>query len=112
MFEGKSAIVVGASAKGGSGWTIAEHLVKAGARVAVAARSMDGLNNLAAETGVSPFRCDAAVAGDVRNLVDSVKAEFGKIDILIQAAGVPVAGTILESTDDDLREGPQNLLTS
>jgi NAD(P)-dependent dehydrogenase (short-subunit alcohol dehydrogenase family) len=103
LLKGKTAIVLGASAKGGSGWTIAEHLVAAGARVAVAARGMDGLNDLASQIEVSPYRCDVGVEDDVRELLAAVSTEFGAIDILIQAAGFPVAGSILETTGEELR---------
>jgi NAD(P)-dependent dehydrogenase (short-subunit alcohol dehydrogenase family) len=77
MFSGRSAIVLGASARRGSGWTIAEHLARAGAQVAIAARSMEGLKELAGQTGASPFRCDAGVEEDVRRLVSDVSASFG-----------------------------------
>jgi NAD(P)-dependent dehydrogenase (short-subunit alcohol dehydrogenase family) len=100
--RGKIAIVLGASAEGGSGWTIAEHLTTAGARVAVAARRMDELKVLADRTGAFPVRCDASVEDDVRRLIETVAAKFGSIDILILAAGMPFAGPILEIANDGL----------
>lgn len=102
IFAGKTAVVLGASARGGSGWTIVEHLRSAGADVAAAARQLKGLHELAAETGARPIQCDISNEAEVQACFAEAKSNFGKIDIVIQAAGLPVAGTILESTRDDL----------
>ena len=43
----KVAVVLGASAEGGTGWAISEALAQAGAKVIVAARSMGDLQRVA-----------------------------------------------------------------
>ncbi len=49
--SGKTVVVLGASATGGSGWRIAQAFAGAGAHVFVAARSLDKVQVLAAEIG-------------------------------------------------------------
>ncbi|WP_408587917.1 SDR family oxidoreductase [Novosphingobium sp.] len=102
MFEGKVAIILGASAEGGSGWEIATALADKGARVAVAARREAGISELARRTGGIAIKCDAAADADVKALVDRTISEFGRLDIAVLAAGSPVIGGICEIGDDDL----------
>jgi NAD(P)-dependent dehydrogenase (short-subunit alcohol dehydrogenase family) len=103
---GKTAFVAGASR--GIGATIAASLAKAGAAVAVAARSeergklprtigsvADGI--LAAGGRALPVACDVTSEESVNTAVDTVVAEFGGIDILVANAGVLWLGPI-EST--------------
>lgn len=57
--EGKVAVVLGASAEGGTGWGIAEALAAAGAKVVVGARSLAPLQRLADNIGGTAVACDA-----------------------------------------------------
>ncbi|MET0658997.1 MAG: SDR family NAD(P)-dependent oxidoreductase, partial [Steroidobacteraceae bacterium] len=50
LMQGKVAVIVGASAEGGIGWTTAEAMAREGAKVVVAARSLDKLQQLAKKT--------------------------------------------------------------
>jgi NAD(P)-dependent dehydrogenase (short-subunit alcohol dehydrogenase family) len=59
--EGKVAIVLGASAEGGTGWAVAEELARRGAKVAVAARNRDRVDQLAAKIAGLAFTCDIAL---------------------------------------------------
>ena len=52
--EGKVAVVLGASAAGGTGWAVAEHLAAEGAKVVVADRRREPLEELAAKIGGIP----------------------------------------------------------
>ena len=99
----KTAIVLGASAEGGTGWAVAERLAAEGAHVVAAARNLDELNRLAARTGGKAFRCDAAVAADIAALTAFTKAQYGKVDIAVNAAGLPMPGAIADAKADDIQ---------
>lgn len=102
-FEGKKAIVLGASAEGGSGWAIATRLAEEGARVAVAARNLSELQRLAARIEGVAIRCDAGIPDDLANLAARINTEFGSVDVAIDAAGWPMSGLIADTTPEDLR---------
>lgn len=92
--EGKVAIVTGASS--GLGVTFAHALAQAGADVAIGARREDRLAATGALVEASGRR-SLAVATDVadpaacRELVSATLAELGRVDILINNAGVGTA---------------------
>jgi 3-oxoacyl-[acyl-carrier protein] reductase len=48
----------------------------------------------------SGVRCDMAVRSEVDELIHGAHSEFGRIDILINNAGVLITGTIEETSDD------------
>lgn len=86
--DGKVALVTGAAA--GIGAAIAAAYAAKGARIAVvdldetgAARTAGGLS-----TESHGFQCDVAEPDSVRAAVDAVLAELGRIDILVNSAGV------------------------
>lgn len=95
---GKAAVVLGCSASGGTGWAIAEALAAAGARVIVAARSEAPLKILAEKIGGIAVTCDAGKAEDIAALAKAATESCGRIDIAVNAAGLPVTGAIAEST--------------
>ena len=80
--EGKRALVTGASR--GIGRAIAEGLAKAGARVAVAARSLDTLK----ETGLHAIRLDVTDVSSCRAAVAETVEALGGLDILVNNAGI------------------------
>jgi len=90
--KGKTAIVTGASK--GIGKALAETVASLGANVVIAARSEGPLNETAQgisnkyKVEVLPIACDVTKLEDLENLVNKTKLKFGKIDILINNAGV------------------------
>lgn len=100
---GKNAIVLGASAKGGSGWAIAEALAAQGCNVVVAARRVAQVQELAAQIGGAAFVCDATKEDEVAALAAAAKGHFGKIDIAINSAGAPERGPIKATTREALQ---------
>jgi NAD(P)-dependent dehydrogenase (short-subunit alcohol dehydrogenase family) len=90
--SGKTAVVVGGA--GGIGQAIAQGLAEAGARVAIASRSIESLQRAAKEIeksrgqGVVYYTVDAANEESIKSLVDSSIRDFGKIDILVNAQGI------------------------
>lgn len=96
--DGRTAAVLGASQRGGSGWVVAERLAAEGATVFVAARRLEKAQELADEIGGIAVRCDASVQSDVEEFVAAAAARTGTIDIAVAAVGVGTFGSI-DSTD-------------
>jgi NAD(P)-dependent dehydrogenase (short-subunit alcohol dehydrogenase family) len=85
--DGKVAIVTGAS--GGLGARFARVLDAVGARVVLAARRADRLKALALELrDAHPVPCDLAEDGAPAALVAATLAHFGRIDVLVNNAGI------------------------
>jgi NAD(P)-dependent dehydrogenase (short-subunit alcohol dehydrogenase family) len=85
--DGKVAIVTGASA--GLGARFARVLDAAGARVVVAARREDRIRALADELrDAHAVPCDLAEEGTPGALVAATLAHFGRVDVLVNNAGI------------------------
>jgi|SRR5580658_201443 NAD(P)-dependent dehydrogenase (short-subunit alcohol dehydrogenase family) len=105
--DGKAALVTGASS--GLGRHFALCLAEAGAAVALAARRLDRLEDLAAEIEAAGGRAfavalDVTAAVSVERAVASVAEALGPIDVLINNSGVsgpPVLSVDLDEKDWD-----------
>jgi len=90
--QNEVAIVTGGAT--GIGRGIAEGLADVGADIVIAARRLErceqACRSIAARAGVKtwPVRCDISDPADIDELVNSVMAKFGKIDILVNNSGV------------------------
>lgn len=84
--EEKVAIVTGASS--GIGLAVAKLLSKKGAKVALAARSLDKLNELSKELPQSiAIPTDMTNESQIKNMVSLAQQHFGGVDILVNSAG-------------------------
>lgn len=104
---GKVALVTGSTK--GIGLAIAESLVEAGASVVVSARTQDDVDRVsgrlaAGATGtVLGIACDVADPEACRDLVDQTAERLGRLDILINNAGLGIFKSIEEMTWDEWR---------
>jgi NAD(P)-dependent dehydrogenase (short-subunit alcohol dehydrogenase family) len=85
--DGKVAIVTGGTS--GIGETIAELFVEDGAKVVVAARRQEEGSALEKRLGVRFIRSDVASETDVKAMIDQTVKWFGRLDCLVNNAGVP-----------------------
>ena len=98
--DGKVAIVTGASS--GIGEQTAKLLSSVGANVVVAARRLDRLEKLSREAeNIIPISCDVTNDNDCENLITTTSEQFGKIDILINNAGI---SDPIPAIDEDIEE--------
>ena len=98
--EGQVAVVTGGSR--GIGRAIAVELGRAGATVAVVARSVEAAGQAAsAFEGGRPFACDVADPAQVADLVKVVEEDVGPIDILVNNAGITRDNILLRLKDED-----------
>jgi NAD(P)-dependent dehydrogenase (short-subunit alcohol dehydrogenase family) len=101
---GKIAVVVGGSS--GIGRTVALGLAEGGADVVSSARRMDLVNTLADEIeklGRRSLRvtCDVADRGSLEKLLQECLAAFGKVDILVNAAGITKRAPTVDYAEED-----------
>lgn len=84
--EGQVVLVTGASYGIGEG--LARSLAAAGANVAVAARSREPLEALAKDIGGLAVPMDVTSVASIQSGVDRVVERFGRIDVLVNNAGL------------------------
>ena len=94
--SGKVVLITGASM--GIGEAIARLFAQEGARLALAARSADKLEPLAASLGPNafPIPTDITDPAQVRRMVDATVERFGRLDILVNNAGVGMYAPVAE----------------
>ena len=99
--KGRGALVMGASR--GIGRAIAATLAREGAKVAIASRSAERLEEAAAEIGEAarPFVADTSDLDRLAALSGEVAAALGPIEILVTNTGGPPFGGALDHELDD-----------
>ena len=104
--KGKNAIITGASK--GIGKSVARRLAQSGVNLVLAARTQSRLNEAAEEikkesnVNVLGVSCDVSCLADLENLVKVCLEKLGKIDILINNAGVSSQHPFDQQPLDDL----------
>jgi NAD(P)-dependent dehydrogenase (short-subunit alcohol dehydrogenase family) len=102
-FAGKTAVVLGASASGGIGWATAEAFAARGAKVLVAARRHEPLEQLAQKIGGTAMVADGTREADIRALARRAAETYGQIDFAVNCVGLPTNGAISEATAESLQ---------
>jgi NAD(P)-dependent dehydrogenase (short-subunit alcohol dehydrogenase family) len=97
-----SAVITGASS--GIGRATAVRLARDGYAILAVGRDRLALNELVGTVseggGASPCEADVTAADAPGRIVEAALAAFGRIDALVNAAGIIASGTV-ESTDDE-----------
>ena len=104
MFEGKSVIVTGAAS--GIGRATAELFASRGGSVMIADLKADEAEKVANEIRAQGFKaesvaCDVSDDKQVENAVDRTVAAFGRLDVVVNNAGLMVFKPIEELTSGD-----------
>jgi 3-oxoacyl-[acyl-carrier protein] reductase len=103
--NGKVVLVTGASR--GIGATIANQIAEAGAKVIINySGGKDAADKVVAQIIANggeaiAVQADVSKTDEVKNLFDAAIAHFGKIDVLVNNAGIMITKLIKDTTDED-----------
>ena len=102
MFDNarKAALVTGASS--GMGKDIAKRLIRDGYQVYVAARQIEKMEDLRA-LGAQPLRMDISKEADIAAAVETIRAQTGGVDVLVNNAGFGLYGPLEDIRMDEAR---------
>ncbi|MBS1797639.1 MAG: SDR family oxidoreductase [Acidobacteria bacterium] len=103
-FRGKTVLITGGSR--GLGLVLAREFAAAGARIAICARDLEELERARIDLerrGAEVFDavCDVRNPDEVAELIEDVCARFGRLDVLVNNAGVIQVGPLEEQTAAD-----------
>jgi NAD(P)-dependent dehydrogenase (short-subunit alcohol dehydrogenase family) len=103
-FAGKVVLVTGGGT--GIGRSIARAFLAEGAKVAVTGRRKEPLHAVAPEAGprLLPISADITSSADRRRVVDTVVRELGRLDVLVNNAGVFLGKPLVETTDAEIAD--------
>jgi 3-oxoacyl-[acyl-carrier protein] reductase len=99
-------VLVTAAAGTGIGFATARRCAEEGARVAISDRHerrlAEAAEQLAGIAGEKPVAvpCDVTVEAEVRRLFDTVAAEYGRVDVAVNNAGLGGDTPLVEMTDE------------
>jgi NAD(P)-dependent dehydrogenase (short-subunit alcohol dehydrogenase family) len=104
---GQVALVTGSSR--GLGLAIAQELAREGCRIVLCARDADELERARASVesygaDVLAVTCDVTRREQVQRLVEQATQQFGRIDVLVNNAGIIVVGPLETQTLDDFEQ--------
>jgi glucose 1-dehydrogenase len=105
LLQGKVAVVTGGNS--GIGKSIVEYLAELGAKVVIDYRShpeaTEALEEEIGAYGGSSFgvQADVGKLEDLQRLVDTVVSKYGRLDIMVNNAGIETRTSILDTTPDD-----------
>jgi len=100
MLSGKTALITGGGR--GIGRAIALEFARNGARVAVAARTAEQVEEVAAEIGGDAVAlvCDVSDPESVARIFSDMRERIGDADILVNNAGIAESATLVNTTDE------------
>lgn len=120
-FRLKNKVVLITGGSRGLGLILARQLLEKGAKVAICSRTEDQLDNARQELSeygsILAVECDVTDESQVKDFVGSVLSRFGKLDVLINNAGIMQVGPMSVMTKKEFDEamnvhfwGPLNMI--
>ncbi len=106
-YRGKTVVITGASR--GLGLLLARDFARCGARLALLSRNERDIAGVANDAGlrgadVLPIRCDVRSRKDLTRTIARIRERFGRIDVLVNNAGVIQVGPFAQMTERDFAE--------
>lgn len=98
----KVVIIMGASS--GIGAATSRLLAKDGAKLSIAARRLDRLDEIKKEfpdQEIETFKADVTKFEDVKNVIDKTVEKYGRIDVLYNNAGIMPTAPLIEARRDE-----------
>jgi NAD(P)-dependent dehydrogenase (short-subunit alcohol dehydrogenase family) len=99
--EGKVCVITGAA--NGIGLAIAERFLAEGATVVIADLNMEQAEIEAKRLGehANAWQVDVTSSDSVKHMIDETVSRFGKIDVLVNNAGLGVAANVIDTSEED-----------
>ncbi|KAJ7608370.1 NAD-P-binding protein [Roridomyces roridus] len=103
MSQGQIVLVTGCS-EGGVGNTMCMEFASRGCKVYATARKVDKMNNLVGVPNIELMALDVTDSTNVVSVVEDIITREGRVDVLVNNAGLACFGPILEVPVDQIRE--------
>lgn len=87
----------------GFGRELAKHVLELGYRVVVTARKPDEVKDLAATGEALVLKLDVTHQGQINAAIKAAEKKFGRIDVLVNNAGIGYFAAVEESEDKEVR---------
>ena len=87
----------------GFGRELAKHVIERGYRTVVTARNPDEVKDLAAKGEVLVLKLDVTDQGQIDAAIKATEEKFGRIDVLVNNAGIGYFAAVEESEEDQIR---------
>lgn len=100
--EGKVAVILGAAGHNNMGQMIAKRFTQEGAKLVVAGRNWQILKPLAESLDAHAVVCDITDNTQLKSLFTQAKAQYGQVDIAINATGWGLLKPFLETTSEEI----------
>src|SRR5947209_17373514 len=109
LLEGKQAVIFGVANRRSIAWGIARALSREGAKLAITYES-DRVEKMARDCadeipGTLTLRCDVTDDSQIESVYDTLRQEWGKLDILIHSIGFAPADELKGRFVDTSRNG-------